>query len=239
MVIEDHQYEMIVNGPFSQNLFQMTVPDYVMDYEIVKGHYVYKSVVIDIPMVYQKPELPNGCEITSLTSLMKFYDMGVTKLTMEKYLEKVPFSYENGTLYGVDPHLAFAGDPKKRDGWYCFEAPVIHAANQYFEEWGVSKQAIKESDILKALNDGYPIQIWTTLDMSQIRYGSGWYLPDKTWYTAIKNLHSVVVYGYDDENFFVMDPLEGKLILNQTLVLKSFEEMGKRGLIIIDKSIED
>ncbi|MEN2465771.1 C39 family peptidase [Ornithinibacillus sp. JPR2-1] len=33
----------------------------------------------------QKPELPNGCEITSLTSVLNYYDYQVSKTNMARW----------------------------------------------------------------------------------------------------------------------------------------------------------
>ncbi len=47
------------------------------------------KVFIPIETILQLPELPNGCEITSLTTLLTFYGYEVTKTVMaDKYLPK-------------------------------------------------------------------------------------------------------------------------------------------------------
>ena len=61
---------------------------------------------IDVPTILQYPELPNGCEITSLTAVLNYFGIDVHKTEMaDDYLPQKPFGYENGGKTGPDPHV--------------------------------------------------------------------------------------------------------------------------------------
>lgn len=227
--IDETLYEFKVTEPRNHVVLEVNVPDYVKDYHIEDKMYVYDVVELSVPLVYQKPELPNGCEITSLTSLLRFYDYDVSKLEMAEYLDNEAFYYKKDKRYGADPNKAFAGDPKKSSGWYVFEAPIIKAGNQVLDE----DELQKTSEIMRHLVEGRPVMVWTTLDMSSISYGSGWYLEDDSHYKAIRNLHCIVVHGYDESDFYVMDPLQGFVKIKRDVLMNSFIEMGSRGIVLL------
>ena len=68
-----------------------------------------KIATLDVKNILQTPELPNGCEITSLTILINHLGFDVDKLTMaDKLLDKVkPYTDAN-------PYKENAGDPAMR-----------------------------------------------------------------------------------------------------------------------------
>ena len=37
-----------------------------------------ESVKLDVPVILQNPELPNGCEVTSLAEVLQFYGFSVS-----------------------------------------------------------------------------------------------------------------------------------------------------------------
>ena len=68
----------------------------------------------------QNPELPHGCEITSLTAVLNYFGMNVSKLEMtDKYLPKQEIRTEGNQRFGPNPNEAFAGNPRdKARGMY-------------------------------------------------------------------------------------------------------------------------
>jgi len=205
---------------------------YVKNYEIVNQRYINQVISIEVPEILQKPELPNGCEITSLATLLQANGVMGSKLELESYLNKVEFKIIDGVKYGGDPEVSFVGDPKKNTGWYAFEQPIIEAGNKFLQESASHLTVIKTDQFIELLNRGHALAVWTTLDLSPIRYGCGWYLEEGRKIEAIKNLHCIVIYGYDREHYFVMDPLKGKIKLKRITVEKSYEDMGKRAITI-------
>ena len=66
-----------------------------------------KKIFIPVDTILQHPELPNGCEITSVTTLLTFYGYEAAKTEMaDKYLPKQLFQKSNNKLYGANPYKA-------------------------------------------------------------------------------------------------------------------------------------
>lgn len=87
-------------------------------------------------LLYQLPELLNGCEATSLAMLLKSYGIAADKMELAyQYLPRAEFYEEDGVVYGPAPDDAYAGDPAAQR-YYCYAQPVCTAANLYLQQAG-------------------------------------------------------------------------------------------------------
>ena len=241
--------------PFEVNqeaiVFQMAAPimelhmnevvnPYVVNYTIDDlGQATVTDMTLNLPELLQKPELPNGCEITALTSILNFYKFDIDKVTLSNdYLPKSPFFKKNGKLYGADPNKAFSGDPADPAGWFVYAAPTVQAANAYLRDQNASYEALdltgsSEEQIMSYVASGHPVGIWATRDLSLANYGYGWYLEaDDSYFSAATNLHCMVIYGYVGDQLYVMDPLQGNMIYDKATLFASFESLGSRAMIV-------
>lgn len=66
-----------------------------------------ESILLTVPALQQFPELPRGCEVTSLAMLLNFAGVQVDKLTLADEISKVP--YLSDGIYG-NPHQGFVGN---------------------------------------------------------------------------------------------------------------------------------
>ena len=199
-----------------------------------------EHVYIPITPLMQEPELPNGCEIVSLTALLNYYGYDVSKTTMaDQYLPKQSFSFKDGKVFGPDPYVAYAGNPRsKKIGWYSFAPPIVEATNRYMATQTNKMKATNISgsskeEILSLLNNGVPVVIWITLDLSKPTLVGHWYLHDTgQYYKAYTNLHVVVLNGYKENVVHVMNPLKGQVEYNMEAFFKSYDEMGKQAVVL-------
>ena len=195
---------------------------------------------IPVNTLMQDPELPNGCEIVSLTAILNYYGYNVQKTEMaDNYLPKQDFSWSQGKRYGPNPYKMYAGNPRsKTGGWYSFAPPIVEASNNYMATQQNKMKATNISgsskeQIISYLDQGIPIVIWVTLDLSVPNLNSHWYVSDTgEYYKAYTNLHVVVLNGYKDGVVHVMNPLKGQVEYNMDAFFKSYEEMGKHALIL-------
>ncbi|WP_176431134.1 C39 family peptidase [Anaerovirgula multivorans] len=207
------------------------------------GNVKITEVYIPVGTIMQKPELPNGCEITSLTAVLNYYGYEVSKTEMaDVYLPKEPFIARDGTLYGANPYKAYAGDPRdQRGGFYVFAPPIVDAAKNYFEAAGGNMNPIDVSqstreEIIDYLNEGIPVVIWMTIDLKAPRIGYAWYFHDtEETYSAYVNLHSVVINGYVEDNVHIMDPLKGQVIYNADEFFASYYSLGSHAMVIVEE----
>lgn len=193
------------------------------------------------PLIYQNPELPNGCEVTSLAMLLTWAGYPVNKVELSgNYLPKQDFSYSDDARYGPDPNLAFAGEPSSYNGWYCFEGPVLEAANAYLSDQNTTQQAAPLSgttreELENYMNDGIPLAVWVTLDYTapQTRESSSWYLPDGSSHVPYINLHCVVLAGWDGDNYLIANPINGWQTISPGTFWSCFDAMGRRAVAIL------
>lgn len=184
-----------------------------MQTEAIENYYKME----DFEWLSQNPELPTGCEITSLTSVLNYYGINVKKETMaDDYLKKGDGSY----------YKMFLGNPRDAGSFGCMAQPIVDAANLYFKKNNVSMKASNVSGvtfdkILEYVSQGVPMIVWNTMGMAPA-YESQTLTLDGREYTWIAPEHCVAVVGYDLDNneVYVADPMAGMVTRN----LKTFEE---------------
>ncbi|NQX57558.1 C39 family peptidase [Paenibacillus qinlingensis] len=199
-----------------------------------------KSAMLDVPVVQQLPELPAGCEITSLTMLLQYY--GVNKMKMdlvgEMPTDMTPAKLDasgNITYWG-NPNSGFVGDvTRKKRGFGIYAAGLFPLMQNYIP------QAINLTGEAFELYEGQvahgiPVIVWTTIDYN---------LPYKwvTWDTPIGPLkttyseHAVVLVGFDETNVYLNDPLSGEkqVKVNKAQFVETWAAMGKQGLTYLNK----
>lgn len=184
-----------------------------MQTETIENYYKME----DFEWLSQNPELPTGCEITSLTSVLNYYGINVKKETMaDDYLKKGDGSY----------YKMFLGNPRDAGSFGCMAQPIVDATNLYFKKNNVSMKASNVSGvtfdkILEYVSQGVPMIVWNTMGMAPA-YESQTLTLDGREYTWIAPEHCVVVVGYDLDNneVYVADPMAGMVTRN----LKTFEE---------------
>ncbi|MCR5166702.1 MAG: C39 family peptidase [Oscillospiraceae bacterium] len=200
---------------------------------------------IKMNCILQYPELPTGCEVTSLTMLLNHMGFSVTKLAISrKYLPKMDFVYDNGRVIGADFHTVFAGDPEsKHQAYGCYAPCITETANAYFKSKNKDKE-FKAHDITGTAFDDLltnyidkdiPVLIWITSDGLHPSF------PTDKWTTAdgkivqwIAYEHCVVLTGYDKDNdlVYVADPLVGNTSYSLKTLRLRYIELGQQAVYI-------
>lgn len=216
--------------------------DATKPYYRLQTHFSRDEQELGVPVVMQNPELPHGCEITSLTAVLNYYGVDVTKLEMaDHYLPKQTISIVNGQRFGPNPDQAFAGNPRdKAHGMYVFAAPIVKAAEAVITDKQAdlrvtNKSNASQDEILRLVRDGVPVVTWVTLDLSKPERNSkkGWvYEGETVRHEAYMNLHAVVLTGHLGDKVVVMDPLKGFVTYNLDQFFKSYRELGKQAVAV-------
>lgn len=199
-----------------------------------------KKAQLSVQCVFQYPELPNGCEITSLATALNYYGFAVDKMTLaEEYLPTAPLTQSRYGAHGPDPDVAYAGNPA--DTWYayyCFAKPIVQAANDYLTDQGERAAALdisgaNEAELVRYIANGTPVLVWATITMHEpYKSGFQWILPDETVYTPFNNLHCMVLTGYDQENFYFADPVYGRRIVERSLFMDRYKKIGSYAVVL-------
>lgn len=237
---EDDSITIEINQEIHDVFIENKMYDYIKRVQLTEeGDIVIDEVYIDVPTVMQNPELPNGCEITSLTAVLNYKGYNVDKLEMaDVYLPKEAFYTKDGKLFGANPYVAYAGNPREKSGFFSYAPPIIKAANSYLdvvqgEEEPIDISNSTREEIFEYLDQGVPIVIWVTLDLSKPKLNYSWYLSDTGEKKDMPvNLHCVVLNGYSGENVYVMNPLKGQVEHNADAFFQSYVELGSHALIL-------
>lgn len=206
---------------------------------VIETNAVEHEQALAVPVHMQYPELPHGCEITSLTSVLTYYGADIDKITMaNKYLPKQPFTQEGDRKIGPNPNEYYAGEPSSAQGTYSFAGPIVKAASNYIEEHEMDLIAENKSgstveEIEQYVKLGVPVISWVTLDLSEPRKRDGWYFAGtNTFHEMYTNLHAVVIVGITDKSVEVMDPLKGIVQLNKKQFFASYKALGEQAVIV-------
>lgn len=201
-----------------------------------------RQIKLDVDYLSQYPELPTGCEITSLTTVLNYYGYNVSKTTMsddylEKSIDKVANFWE-----------IFLGNPRS-NGFGCYAGPIVKAANKYLEEQDNKYKAVNASgtqfeSLLKEVENGNPVIIWSTMydekidDLREPYTTYKWEIDGKTiqW---IAPEHCMVLIGYDiDRNVAIMsDPQRGIVEYNLETVKARYAAMHSQCVILQENDL--
>lgn len=195
-------------------------------------------VLIDAPHITQMPELPRGCEVTSLAMLLAFAGIQVDKMTLAKEIKRDLTAYKkNGNqIYFGNPYDGFVGDMYSFDnpGLGVYHGPIMELASTYLPGKVEDLTGREFSAIIDALHNGTPVWVVVTSTYNIVP-DSLW----QTWNTPTGKIaitykeHSVLITGYDEEFIYFNDPLQNK---NDKALKKSFiagwEQLGKQAITI-------
>ena len=190
----------------------------------------FTTVQLDVENILQNPELPTGCEVTALAIVLNDLGYGVDKVLLsDLFLPK-------GEIGKTHPDEAFIGNPKDKNA-YGANAPVlVKTANDYLQYVQGQHSAYNVSsceftELLKYINDGYPVMFWGTMYMKQGYYSTKWTIDNETvqWYAR---LHCMVLIGYTEDTYIIADPLQGIVEYDKTLVEQRYDELGKQAIVI-------
>ena len=204
-----------------------------LNVEVPAGYSLPQSYIIDgFNAVLQEPELPTGCEVTSLTADLNYLGFSIDKITLCDNFMPIALAGE------CVMDEAYVGNPRY-DGFGCNANIIVQTADKYFASvdspcYGVDLTGQELNDILYQVTQGRPVLVWSTIGL-QVSY------PEYVWTASNgKELifdwyqHCMVVYGYDFNQgiVYAADPLEG----NVTYPIDQFENiygiMGKQAVVI-------
>lgn len=198
------------------------------------------SVRLYVKNIMQNPELPTGCEITSATILLNYYGYAVNKEQMCEYLpQSNKFYYKDGILIGPDTNEYFVGNPRTTSGraLQCF-APVIEKTINYYFAESQSQyraKAIVGKDLeyfYSYLSGGNPVCVWTTIGMVKAAKVQGWYNDSMELVTSYRNLHCLVMTGYDEQYVYVADPLGQFTKVDKVLFEDRYKSVGSQAVVL-------
>lgn len=207
-------------------------PEYItvfVEREVDTDKYVELRLGVD--NIEQNPELPTGCEVTSLTIVLNYLGYDVDKLTLaDLFLPK-------GEIGETHPDEAFIGNPRDKSS-YGANAPVlVTTANDYLAKAEGKHTAYDITgtefpELIKYINDGYPVMVWETMHMLESYPSTKWKL-DSGEYQWYARFHCMVLIGYTNDKYIMADPLNnGITYYDKDIVEQRYSELGQQAIVI-------
>ncbi|MBE6562402.1 MAG: DUF5011 domain-containing protein [Ruminococcaceae bacterium] len=189
-------------------------------------------VCINVPCMYQRPALPNGCEVVSLSMALSYNGYSISPINLfESFMAKSP--YRDG-----DPWTTYIGNPYvKGEGYGCFAPCVVETGNKYLSSVGASKRVYDVSGkglshYESLIDQGIPVLLWGTTNMSgrnRICWEAEINGKNVCWLSAS---HCLLLIGYTDYTYIFCDPLEGVVEYDKAAVEKSYNLNFRQACII-------
>ena len=189
-----------------------------------------KSASLDVDVIKQYPELPNGCEVTSLAMALNYYGYKISKMELKNgYL---PIGTENIYEYNI-------GDPADRTGSYGCYSPVIkRTADAYFADKGIDRTATDLThcnieELYRQVSEGNPVIVWATQYMETRPYNIKSWEIDGLTFNWKAPLHCMLLTGYDLEagTVTLTDPIYGVVTHDMELFETRWHQMGEQAVI--------
>lgn len=198
------------------------------------------SNIINAPLILQYPELPRGCEVTSLAMLLQYSGNPVNKLKLANEIAKDNSYYITayGRIFYGNPEHGFVGNmySLKEPGLGVYHKPIFDLLSKYLPDQAIDLTGRKFEDTLYFLSNDVPVWVITNTKFKELS-------PDDfhIWYTSTIPIqvtyfeHSVLLTGYDQQYIYFNDPLSKEK--NQKAPIedfkKSWEQMGKQSVSYI------
>lgn len=201
------------------------------EYSAAKSYVARRK--LNVKYLSQLPNMPTGCEITALTTVLNYEGFNVSKETMaDKYLETSVI----GTKSFYD---AFVGSPYDAHSYGCYSPVILKAANKYLTAIGSSKRAYSLNnselfDLFRYVESGHPVVIWNSSHMNESpTYSTTWYIGGKT-YRWLRGEHCMALIGYDlSKNVVIVsDPLQGIMEYDLKTFNQRYIDFFKQAIVV-------
>lgn len=190
--------------------------------------------LLSVPFIQQKPELPRGCEVTSLAMLLNFAGVPVSKMELAEKIDKVPF--EKNGLRG-DMNEGFVGDmySMQNPGLGVYVNPIFRLANQYLPERIIDLTNQPIEKLYEMIDRGAPV--WVITNYKFIKLPESDFLVFNTKNGSMKvtySEHSVVITGYSEDHVYLNDPLadEPNISVNRKDFEDAWKQMGSQAISV-------
>ena len=185
---------------------------------------------IPVSVVYQNPELPTGCECSSLTMALNTLGFGVDKLTMaDQYLVYSSEDYKVG----------FSGSPYSPEGAGIWPPGLVKSANNFLKEqdaslWAHDLSEKEFTDLYPYVAAGYPVLLCITSDYGGPTFQDYYYEYRGTTYQWYANEHCVVLSGYSTiyNTVTLVDPLQGEIQMDASLISSIYDQAGRYAIAV-------
>jgi uncharacterized protein YvpB len=194
-----------------------------------------QSALLDAPLVRQLPELPSGCEVTSLTMLIQYFGLQKDKMELvpEMKRDKTPMKRgKDGSIaYWGNPNSGFVGEISgSGKGFGVYHTALFELEKKYIPK-AVDLTNQPFAKLEQQLREGIPSVVWTTINYQVPEKWTVWDTPLGPIQTTFME-HAVLLVGFDQQYVYVNDPLSGqaKMKIDKEQFIYTWEAMGRQAL---------
>ncbi|MFT8319200.1 MAG: C39 family peptidase [Sporolactobacillus sp.] len=186
---------------------------------------------IDAPFIRQNPQLPRGCEVTSLTMMLRQAGVNADKMELAQAIDKVPF--RQAGQYG-SPEKGFVGDMynSNQPGYGVYHQPLTRLAEHYLPHRIVDLSGQPFSAVEKRLSKGKPVVVIINTTFHPLDANAF-----QTWQTQSGPLrvtyyeHAVLVTGYNQHEVYFNNPLGHKnQRADKAAFISAWMQMGRQAI---------
>lgn len=199
-----------------------------------------EEVILDIPVIKQYPELPRGCEVTSLAMVLQYMDVDVDKLELAQAVKKDTTKYfkdTDGKIIFGNPYDGFVGDMYniKNNGYGVYHGPITELAELYMPNQVIDFTGVDFEILLHLVSEDMPVwivanSIYKPLPEEMFEM---WHTPTGIVKITYRE-HAVVITGYSDNYVYINDPLKSKqnIKVNKKEFIDAWVQMGSQAVAI-------
>lgn len=200
--------------------------------------------LIHVPGIDQYPQLPNGCEVTSLTMMMDAAGHPVSKMTLaaEMPKDRTPLVLTVSTTsdgqvvhhvkYWGNPNVGFVGSVYQAgEGYGIYHGPMTRFLNRLMPGRAEDLTGDSFHTILQHVAEGTPVEVWTTTTFKPTTDWVTWQSPEGL-VKATPWEHAVLVVGYGPGTIYVNNPLNGEAAepVAAAPFIQSWRQLGKQAI---------
>lgn len=186
---------------------------------------------LEVESILQFPELPTGCEVTSLTMILRYYGYNITKEEL----------VNNYMLYRTAEYpVGFEGSPYSTSGSLMWPPAIVDMANNFLENnksdlRGNNLSGLTLDALLEYIDRDAPVMVWINESFSTyIEYDGIICEYDGYTYHSFWGEHCVVLTGYDVEKnvVYINNPQVGEQEIDINLFREIYEICGSCAAVI-------
>ena len=202
---------------------------------------------MEVDPILQLPELPTGCEVTTLAMLLGAVGFQVDKVQLvEGYLT---CKNEGEATF----QQAFIGSPYDTAGYGCYAPVIVDTARKYLAAQNSGRivkdlTGAKFEDLLREVASNHPVAVWASIDLVDIQEVYAYTIYNYTETNSdgststpkdldvygLENEHVYLLKGYDlDHNVVIVnDSLNGEMEYDMDRFKECYEQCYKQAVII-------
>ena len=202
---------------------------------------------MEVDPILQLPELPTGCEVTTLAMLLGAVGFQVDKVQLvEGYLT---CKNEGEATF----QQAFIGSPYDTAGYGCYAPVIVDTARKYLAAQNSGRivkdlTGAKFEDLLREVASNHPVAVWASIDLVDIQEVYAYTIYNYTETNSdgntttpkdldvywLENEHVYLLKGYDlDRNVVIVnDSLNGEMEYDMNRFKECYEQCYKQAVII-------